>query len=839
MTSVEEFNCILCKESFDNKDELQTHFRKHGDPKFNESIKKNRAQNETTLPPTNEKSNDASELVNCDVCEEMFPTISKAITHKHKVHPEHDAKYFCPWCGKLFTMKVSTCIINIYKPIMMLLMKHQMTMINTFIAIAVVQDTDLPIIGHSKKQRLWNQDLLPIYYCSFCGEEYINKVNLHKHICDDHGDENQRPTDVLRCPLCEAIFYHLDAYELHLTFHSSTDLYSESNEMNENELSEYSLETVPPAMERVEDLNNLPNVETDVNAIGIESFLQMAMDEPQDSNQRSKKVKSKKHKKHKKSKKSAITLDEFLNMNQDVFGEGLDFQGVEEVPTKVIKRQLIPRKSQTKKSGAKFVSSADLQKLQKAGTVVKMKSGSKPPPLKIRPIGQPVKENTNNDEPTVNEPVIEDIKNQPSSEDLVKPDSVEMDNDVENVKNSDEKTDLTNTRPNVLVDKNNEGNLNDCAANQKRYNCTDTESDRTKNLQEFNENNDQSNNEMTKSNAKVLGGNSAVTSSNDFKDALKNISRQITIKSLNSPTTKAHVQSDLDKPVSQKGEQFSEFVTEISCNRDLKNDQIHINPISKTLDPLKNINSAITVKSQKNGNISIDNRNSTVQEKTELNITQKRLNAPDKAPVQNNQSKNENTNVPGIHKVQNDKMKETTSSHVLKNLSKNITVTSKSPSLHQLKDENTNKEQDDCVFDDYNENPTENKDVQKLAGTNLGIQAKSTSSNVLKNLGKNITIKTMTPSVKQLNEENESKEQDDSEFDEYDQNAMENKNGASCGFQQSSSSNVLKILGKNITVKSTSPSIKQLEDNTNNEQYDSDFNEYDENPIEKRISKNL
>lgn len=48
---------------------------------------------------------------------------------------------------------------------------------------------------------------------------------------DDHSDENQSPDDVLRCPLCEAIFYHLDAYELHLTFHSSEDLYSEENEM--------------------------------------------------------------------------------------------------------------------------------------------------------------------------------------------------------------------------------------------------------------------------------------------------------------------------------------------------------------------------------------------------------------------------------------------------------------------------------------------------------------------------------------------------------------------------------------------------------------------------------
>lgn len=47
-------------------------------------------------------------MVGCDVCEEVFPTISKAITHKHKVHPDHDAKYFCSFCGKVFTMKVQT-----------------------------------------------------------------------------------------------------------------------------------------------------------------------------------------------------------------------------------------------------------------------------------------------------------------------------------------------------------------------------------------------------------------------------------------------------------------------------------------------------------------------------------------------------------------------------------------------------------------------------------------------------------------------------------------------------------------------------------------------------------
>lgn len=48
---------------------------------------------------------------------------------------------------------------------------------------------------------------------------------------DDHNDENQHPDDVLRCPVCDAIFYHLDAYELHLTYHCVDDMYSEKSEM--------------------------------------------------------------------------------------------------------------------------------------------------------------------------------------------------------------------------------------------------------------------------------------------------------------------------------------------------------------------------------------------------------------------------------------------------------------------------------------------------------------------------------------------------------------------------------------------------------------------------------
>lgn len=74
-------------------------FRKHGDPQFKKSI-------DIDTQPTDDKEKEKAEMVSCDVCSQVFPTISKAITHKHKVHPDHDAKYFCPWCGKLFTMKV-------------------------------------------------------------------------------------------------------------------------------------------------------------------------------------------------------------------------------------------------------------------------------------------------------------------------------------------------------------------------------------------------------------------------------------------------------------------------------------------------------------------------------------------------------------------------------------------------------------------------------------------------------------------------------------------------------------------------------------------------------------
>lgn len=95
-----------------------------------------------------------------------------------------------------------------------------------------------------------------------------------------------------------------------------------------------------------------------------EKFLELAID-----TDGGKILKPKKHKKHKKSKKAAITLDEFLNMNKDVFGEDFDIQGVEEVPTQVISKRL--KVKNPPKSKAKL--NPEIEKLKKQGIVVKKK----------------------------------------------------------------------------------------------------------------------------------------------------------------------------------------------------------------------------------------------------------------------------------------------------------------------------------------------------------------------------------------------------------------------------------------------------------------------------------
>lgn len=54
-----------------------------------------------------EKTNYEGKQIKCEFCSDVFETVSRALAHKHRMHPEYDEKHFCSWCGKFFIMKVS------------------------------------------------------------------------------------------------------------------------------------------------------------------------------------------------------------------------------------------------------------------------------------------------------------------------------------------------------------------------------------------------------------------------------------------------------------------------------------------------------------------------------------------------------------------------------------------------------------------------------------------------------------------------------------------------------------------------------------------------------------
>lgn len=49
----------------------------------------------------------SSGKVTCDVCPLEFETVTQAIRHKFRKHPESSAKHYCPYCGMQFPLKVS------------------------------------------------------------------------------------------------------------------------------------------------------------------------------------------------------------------------------------------------------------------------------------------------------------------------------------------------------------------------------------------------------------------------------------------------------------------------------------------------------------------------------------------------------------------------------------------------------------------------------------------------------------------------------------------------------------------------------------------------------------
>ncbi|XP_053609714.1 AP2/ERF domain-containing protein PFD0985w-like isoform X2 [Plodia interpunctella] len=620
------------------------------------------------------------------------------------------------------------------------------------------QDTDLPAIGHSKKLKMINQCSLLIYYCPFCGQQYNNKVNLHKHMIDDHSDENQSPDDVLRCPLCDAIFYHLDAYEHHLSFHSIEDMYNESNEMAET-VTEFSLESVPPIMERVENLEPDPKEMSEGGAIGLDDLL-MAMGNSEDNPK-----KSKKHKKHKKSKKAAITLDEFLNMNKDVFGEGIDFQGIEEVPSQIVaKRFKVKKKAALPSSGSKM-SAKDIEKLRKQGIIIKKGGTSvkKPIPTIVQPTPTKVQAvpnksdlnvSTQNQSAAVNPPneVLTKLINQSNNQIKIvrkhtqniseansaedekpsSPENIEVECDLIQRYTSSETE--GEEKPENRINKLNEDGISDTDSNKTKF-LVDIESSNVKNVCIKSNHIFQNNDEDADDYNKNIDPSDKIKNSNNPLTALKNVSQHIIVKSVvpsgkNDSTTKNEVSTK------ESDEEPSELKQTVHYDMKDKN----INETSdKSLNALKHLSHLITIKpvAQAKPTSPINSRQFSEIENTD-NV---QMNSGDGEDTKDSQITQQNNNPTITNKnIMTPKLEQKQTSqkslNPFKNVSNNVTIkpmTKKIQSSQSQSDMSQSSDEDEQILNSIKKVAKNQPSVRQIAVKQQNeVKSPALSPNVVK-----------------------------------------------------------------------------------------------------------
>jgi len=238
----------MCEANLPSKAELQDHFRLHANGEIDmKGRSKKTVQASSNKLQEQEKEPTMSKLTKCDVCPETFETPTLAIQHKFRKHRGSQKKYFCGFCGKQFPLEV--CKENhiasdhktekkgskIYQCKDCTAQFFNMEAIKYHIRSAHQRVSSLinPTFtcGPSKKIKL-NIAGEPnsVFYCHLCGHEYMVKFNLQKHIESQHSQEerNSAPQQMIKCKLCEAVFYNKKAWDSHNMLHSPEDLYINS-----------------------------------------------------------------------------------------------------------------------------------------------------------------------------------------------------------------------------------------------------------------------------------------------------------------------------------------------------------------------------------------------------------------------------------------------------------------------------------------------------------------------------------------------------------------------------------------------------------------------------------
>ncbi|KAK7080786.1 hypothetical protein SK128_008060 [Halocaridina rubra] len=247
--------CVLCNQQLPSKEELQAHFRRHanqeidikGKPRVKYLRSKDKDQTATCkLSSKIESLNHpvkASDNAICDVCGEVFSSVSLAISHKFRKHPDSAIKYYCPHCGMMFPIKVNrdhhlkthppaipkqvfpclACKISFYS--IRALKFHVDSAHKGSSRMISPIDTPAPSL-----KIVFNNAGEPcsIYYCHLCGCEYQIKYNLQRHLERKHSEHERTtvPDQIVQCNICRAPFYSKRAYDAHNHHHRSSDIYA-------------------------------------------------------------------------------------------------------------------------------------------------------------------------------------------------------------------------------------------------------------------------------------------------------------------------------------------------------------------------------------------------------------------------------------------------------------------------------------------------------------------------------------------------------------------------------------------------------------------------------------